>query len=402
MSEVAGVQKCGLAVARTSKDLELSAGGRTNLPVVARDDLGREVYSILGLPIDAIEMPAALRRIEDAAAANTPLVIATPNINFLVNSQTDREFRASLLFSDLCPIDGMPIVWIARLLGIPIKNRVAGSDIFEALKARPQSKRPVKIFLFGATEQIAAAASEKINRLDGGVRCVGWACPPFGDLDQISKSHFIDQINASGAEFLIVALGAKKGQLWLFRNRRLLRIPVRAHLGAVINFEAGTIERAPLIMQRLGIEWLWRIKEEPALIGRYWQDGKTLLRLLLTQILPLAYAERRLRAVDSHDFVMVETQNALTVTLRLSGHATARQVATATASFRSAFESGKQITVECSELRAIDARFFGLLLMLRKQSMVRNSGLCFTGVSRDMARQFLRNGLEDVFPCGGE
>ena len=89
------------------------------------------------MPIDAIEMPAVMQSIEMAAANAAPFVISTPNINFLVNSQNDPEFRESLLLSDLCPADGMPIVWIARLMGIPIKHRIAGSDIFEALKARP-------------------------------------------------------------------------------------------------------------------------------------------------------------------------------------------------------------------------------------------------------------------------
>ena len=119
------------------------------------DDLSREVYCILGMPIDAIEMPAVMQSIEMAATKAAPFVVSTPNLNFLVNSQNDPEFRESLLLSDLCPADGMPIVWIARLTGVPIKHRTAGSDIFEALKARPRPKRPLKVFLFGAKESVA-------------------------------------------------------------------------------------------------------------------------------------------------------------------------------------------------------------------------------------------------------
>ena len=79
-------------------------------------------------------MPEVLRSIDTAAEGASPFLISTPNINFLVNSQTDPQFRESLLLSDLCPPDGMPVVWIARLLGIPIRRRVAGSDILESLK----------------------------------------------------------------------------------------------------------------------------------------------------------------------------------------------------------------------------------------------------------------------------
>ena len=124
-----------------------------NAAATSHDDLSREVYCILGIPIDAIEMPAVLRSIDAAAATRAPFVISTPNLNFLVNSQTDPEFRESLLLSDLCPPDGMPIVWIARLLGIPIKKRIAGSDIFEALKSRPSlgtSVKDISIWIHGA------------------------------------------------------------------------------------------------------------------------------------------------------------------------------------------------------------------------------------------------------------
>ena len=120
------------------------------------DDLSREVYCILGMPVDAIEMHAVLRRIESAAAGRTPFLISTPNLNFLVNSQWDRDFRESLILSDLCTADGMPIIWIAWLTGIPIKNRIAGSDIFDALKAEHSSAHPLKIFLFGGAEGVAS------------------------------------------------------------------------------------------------------------------------------------------------------------------------------------------------------------------------------------------------------
>ena len=168
-----------------------------------------------------------------------------------------------LLQSDLCPPDGEPIIWIARLLGLPIKRRVAGADIFEALKIR-SSAIPLKIFLFGGTEPIAKEAAKRINSEEFGVKCVGWLCPGFGGLHSLSKDSFFDQINASGADFIVAALGARNGQMWLLRNHDRLHIPIRAHLGATLNFVAGSVRRAPIIFRRLGIEWLWRIKEEPS------------------------------------------------------------------------------------------------------------------------------------------
>ena len=97
-------------------------------------ELTREVYWVLGIPIDTVDMKTALGKIEAAVANSTPFLISTANLNFLATSQLDAEFRASLLRSDLCTADGMPIVWIARLLGIPVRERLAGADIFEELK----------------------------------------------------------------------------------------------------------------------------------------------------------------------------------------------------------------------------------------------------------------------------
>ena len=183
----------------------------------------------------------------------------------------------------------MPIIWIAWLAGIPIKSRIAGSDLFDALKAEHSSAHPLKIFLFGGAEGVAAAASRALNSQPRGLHCVGSLYPGFCSVDEMSWDEIIDNINSSGADFLVASLGAQKGQLWLQRNHHRLSIPLRAHLGASINFQAGTIRRAPSIMRKLGLEWLWRIKEEPYLWRRYWNDGCVLFLLLFTRVLPLAF-----------------------------------------------------------------------------------------------------------------
>ena len=108
------------------------------------NDLSREVYGVFGIPIDVVDMATALSKIELAAVDRTPFLISTVNLNFLVTSQLDQEFRRSLLLSDLCTADGMPVVWLARLLGLPIRERVAGSDIFEKLLIDSQSCPPFK------------------------------------------------------------------------------------------------------------------------------------------------------------------------------------------------------------------------------------------------------------------
>ena len=337
-----------------------------------------------------------LRRIDAAAASATPFLISTVNVNFLVTSAVNAEFRDAVVLSDLCPADGTPLVWIARLLGIPIKHRVAGSDIFDTLKVARGTTRPLRLFLFGGAEGAAAAAATALNSKPGGLHCVGSIYPGYGSVDDMSRDVIINAINASRADILIVALGAVKGQAWLLRNHHRLHLPVRSHLGAAVNFAAGTVKRAPVILHRLGLEWLWRIKEEPHLWRRYAHDGGVLLRLFVTRVLPLVIAAQwqRLRAVKPQELQINEAHHNTATTLSLSGDATVRYVPQAISCFRRSIVNEKSLLVDLSSIRHIDARFFGLLLMLRKRLNSKTGSLKFIGVSPQIARLFRRNGVE--------
>jgi N-acetylglucosaminyldiphosphoundecaprenol N-acetyl-beta-D-mannosaminyltransferase len=359
------------------------------------DDLSREVYCILGMPIDAVDMPTVVERIEAALDRPDPLFISTPNLNFLTATQTDPEFRESLLLSDLCPADGMPIVWVARLMGIPIKKRIAGSDIIMTLKAERTCTRQLNVFFFGGTEGIATAAGTMLNASRCSLRCVGSMFPGFGTVEDLSCDDIIDNINSTEADFLIASLGAQKGQAWLLRNHHRLRIPIRAHLGAVLNFEAGTIKRAPPKLREMGLEWLWRIKEEPHLWRRYWNDAMMTLRLMLTHVLPLTLAAQWMRRrCQRTDLSIAEGQDEERVTLTFSGMAARRQVDVAVSAFRKALAAQKDVAVDLSDVDFIDQRFLGLLMVLRKQLRKAGSELHVVGASTPLKRLFRLNGGE--------
>jgi N-acetylglucosaminyldiphosphoundecaprenol N-acetyl-beta-D-mannosaminyltransferase len=369
----------------------------TAAAVIDCDDLRRDVYCILGLPIDAIEMPAVVSKIELAAERRAPFLLSTPNLNFLVRARSDPEFRDSLLFSDLCPPDGAPLIWIARLMGLPIKSRVAGADIFDALMSRRELARPLKVYLFGGPDGVAATAAGAINSKHVGLQCVGSMSPGYGTVDELSKDDIINQVNASDADFLMASLGAVKGQSWLHRNRGRFSVPVRAHLGAVINFQAQTIRRAPAWLGELGFEWLWRIKEEPQLWRRYFDDGLVLIRLLASHTLPLVAGSlwRQMRRRGKNDFRILQGRTCDTVTrLALVGAATAQHAEEAASLLRDVVPTQNEVVLDVSQTQFIDARFFGLLLMLRKRLMQRGAQLRFVGVSPRIARIFRLNGAE--------
>ena len=256
----------------------------------------RSLHWLLGLPFDAITLQEAVQQVRTAASLKQRLFISTPNLNFLIASQSDAEFRNSVIHSDLSLADGMPIVWLAKFLGLPIQERVAGSSLFEALRHEPllAEQMPITVFFFGGPDGAAQAAAEAVNRNSPGMRCVGHLSPGFGSVDKLSSDEIIATINSSQADFVVVSLGAKKGQAWIEKNRSRLSSPIISHLGAVVNFCAGRVQRAPTWVQRIGMEWLWRIKEEPGLWKRYFSDAVSLIRLFITQAVPL-YLKKRTR-----------------------------------------------------------------------------------------------------------
>jgi N-acetylglucosaminyldiphosphoundecaprenol N-acetyl-beta-D-mannosaminyltransferase len=362
-----------------------------------QSDLTRSVYCILGMPIDAINLATVVKRVEEAAANRTVFLISTPNLNFLVSCLADPEFRESLLDSDLCSPDGTPIVWIARILGLPIKERAAGSDLLDRLRASGTGSRQLTMFLFGGAKGVAAAAAKRLNAEPRGLNCIGTMDPGFCEVSEMSQDHVIDAVNSSGADFLSVSLGAKKGQLWLYRNHKRLTIPIRAHLGAAINFQAGTIKRAPPIVRAWGFEWLWRIKEEPVLWKRYLNDGFVLLRLLLTRILPLAVITRWHQFRGKHqrqDLLIKKSHDDQSIMVSLCGIASETHIPKAIACFQEALTTKQNIIIDLSNTRLIDARFLGLLLMLRKELKSRGAKLILSGVSRGIERIFRLNELE--------
>jgi len=362
---------------------------------MAEDDLSRNVYCILGMPIDAIGMPAVLSRIRAAAARREPFLISTPNLNFLVRSRSDATFRESLLRSDLCAADGMPIVWIARFMGTPVRDRIAGSDIFDALKAENDTTRPLNIFFFGGAKGVAGQACQSLNAQRLGLHCAGWFDPGFVSVEEMSRPEIIEAVNRSAADILVASLGATKGQYWLLRNHSRLQTPVRVHLGAVVNFQAGTVKRAPRLMRNAGLEWLWRILEEPHLWRRYGHDGKVLVNLLIGRVLPLVASNlwRRLRPVRS-EFAIDCDQDDHTITFSLAGPATADHIDEAVAVFRSTPVNRKQVTVDLSRTLCVDARFLGLILMLCKVLAGRGVTPHFRGMSPRIKRGFRLHGLE--------
>jgi N-acetylglucosaminyldiphosphoundecaprenol N-acetyl-beta-D-mannosaminyltransferase len=275
-----------------------------------------------------------------------------------------------VLRSDLSVADGFPIVMAARWMGIGLPGRVAGADLFERLQdsGRSAQRAPIKLFLFGGPPGVGANAAAQLNRQAQGFECVGHDEGGFGDIEAMSSDETIERINASGAEFVLVALGAKKGQAWIERNRTRLQAPVISHLGAVINFAAQNIERAPPWMQHAGLEWVWRIVQEPPLWRRYWSDGRMLTATLFGRLLPWS-VRRWLRirpsgATRAPQF-SVEQARAGQAVIALSGdwQGKADQQALRL-TLAGLLRTGSSVEFDFSAAPAVDSALLGLLALI--------------------------------------
>ncbi len=345
------------------------------LPATVRFD--RNVYCLLGLPFDAVNMNAAVQIVRRAVAQRTACFISTPNLNFLIGCLTDRQFRQSVINSDLSIADGMPLVWIARFLDIPIRERVPGAGLFEAL--RNNVMHPLSVYFFGGPDGAAATACRRLNGESSGVHCTGFESPGFGSIEDLSSEATIAAINASNADFLLVALGAKKGQAWIEHNRSRISVPVISHLGAVVNFVAGTLQRAPPWMQRAGLEWLWRIKEEPGLWRRYYSDGSAFIRLLATRVIPnYRFIQRHTpKKQELGAAAIVVRESADEMVISLSGAWTRENLGPLRNCLARVVIAGMDLRVDLEHVVYVDAAFLGLMLVLHKhQNQHGRSLLC--------------------------
>lgn len=326
-----------------------------------------QVHCLLGMPVDGVTEIEAAELVRAAVRERKRLILTTPNLNFAVGCRQDAAFRDSVLQSDLVVADGMPLVWIARLLRIPIPERVAGASLFERLRqsSPAMDQPPLRVFFFGGPPGAAEAACLTLNAAQGGMVGVGWCDPGFADVEAMSAETLLERINASGADFLVVALGAAKGQAWIMRNAARLNVPVISHLGAVVNFTAGTLSRAPRWVQTSGLEWLWRIKEEPALWWRYVRDATALVTILAREVLPCwwfsAGPARREGAGGAAQVVLTSDEHGTAIALRgdwSCAPAALLQQLVATA------DAPEPLRIELSGVENGDSAWVGTLLVL--------------------------------------
>ena len=231
---------------------------------------------VAGVPVDDVTMDEAIDLIvalvRDGRTRGVTHQVATVNVDFVVNALRDESLMSILRDTSLAVPDGMPVVWAARALGVPMRERVAGADLVPALVGRA-AQLGLDVVLYGAGPGIADRASALQRREVPGAVVLGDAGPP--DADAVRGLDELGAVINSGPDICCVAFGNPKQERFIARFGAELGIPVMIGVGGTLDFLVGTKRRAPRWMHRLGVEWLHRALSEPRrLVGRYLRDAR--------------------------------------------------------------------------------------------------------------------------------
>ena len=239
------------------------------------------VIRILNVDILSITQQKLLEQLEEG-------VLITPNVDHLVKLQKDKEFYDLYQKAEWVICDSKILYIISKLFKRSIPEPIPGSSFFTAFYEYHQNNPDCKIFLLGAATGIAEKALNEINMKVGRRIVVGAHSPSFGfEKNEAECKEIVDIVNGSGANVLLVGVGAPKQEKWIFKYRgQMPEVKLFMALGATIDFEAKTLKRAPVLWQKIGLEWLYRCLKEPKrLFKRYFVDDMMFFYYFFKQLI---------------------------------------------------------------------------------------------------------------------
>jgi len=249
-----------------------SKGASTNRPRI----------ELMGCSIDNLSMEETLTAVEGFIDSGLPHQHVVVNVDKLVKAQADPELRRIINECALINADGMPVVWASRLLGKPLKERVAGVDLFEALMRRGADKQ-WRIFLLGAREEIVARVKILYESKYPGLQIAGYR---NGYWPADEEATVVQQIRAARVDILFVAISSPKKEQFLGRYQEQMGIPFAMGVGGTFDVAAGKVKRAPRWMQASGLEWFFRFLQEPRrMFRRYFVEDMAFIGMLARELM---------------------------------------------------------------------------------------------------------------------
>lgn len=250
-----------------------------------------ERIEIMGCHVDNLTMEESLDAIARQIADGRPHQHVVVNVDKLVKASRDPGLREVINRCDLVNADGMPVVWASRLLGTPLKERVAGVDLFEALLARA-AREGWRVYLLGAREEVVARVAQLSCAKHPGLAIAGWR---NGYWEDSEEEQVAEAVRLARPDVLFVAMSSPRKENFLGKWQGYMRVPFAMGVGGSFDVAAGKVRRAPVWMQKTGFEWFYRFLQEPRrMFRRYFVEDMAFFGLLWAEL-----AKRRLRQVKA-------------------------------------------------------------------------------------------------------
>lgn len=228
--------------------------------------VGRRV-DVLGVHVSVTNPDATLWQISDWIRSNARQYVCVSDVNALLNASCDGELRHFYNHSGLTLADGMPLVWAGKVAGFDDMERVCGPDLLPKVLQASAHLGWRNYFLGGAAGVAQRLADLMVDRYPG-LEIAGVECPPFRELSRVEKDDMVARIDGSRADIVWIGLGAPKQERWMAEFRPRLKAAVLIGVGAAFNFHAGEVKRAPKVLQNAGLEWAYRVTQEPGRLSR--------------------------------------------------------------------------------------------------------------------------------------
>jgi N-acetylglucosaminyldiphosphoundecaprenol N-acetyl-beta-D-mannosaminyltransferase len=249
----------------------------------------RTTATVLGARIDVLSWEESIHRIATWGQRRESRYVCACNVHSIVTANADPVFREIINSADMATADGMPVAWSLRKLGFGKQERINGPDLtwrlLEHAAAGGQS-----VFFYGSSEQTLCLLKSKIEAAFPTLTIAGMLSPPYRPLTDAEDQQIIEEVNASEAALVFVGLGCPKQEVWMAQHRGKIKA-VMLGVGAAFDYHAGTLRRAPVWMQRAGLEWAYRLLKEPRRLWRRYLSTNT---QFLFSVMQQLYARWRL------------------------------------------------------------------------------------------------------------
>lgn len=357
----------------------------------------RTSINVLSVPVDDLNLPETLNRLEafikDGRKSGKTHQIATVNVDFVVKSQVDPELRYLLQQADLTTADGTPLFWAMQLLGARLEERVAGVDLVLAL-AQKAAEKGYSFFLLGAAPGVAQKAAGELQDRFPGLKIAGVHSPPYQTVLEMDRA-ILDEIRSARPDVLLVAFGNPKQEKWIAMHAREIGIPVMIGVGGTLDFIAGVRRRAPVWMQRLGLEWSHRLMQEP---GRLWRRYVTDLIVFGTAFFRQWRSLRRLQPTVCKSGVVDFRAEKNFAVLQLGGCLSAEQAGELWTLGCRALDHSPEICLDLSKLQFLDSSIGGTILEIARLARKAGGELSLAHPSATVSRLLKAMRLDQILP----